>query len=108
MAQRSVDFGCKDRIFEQNDLLSDPIDARQATLAALVAMARPSVKSNGQPGLPNRRGVQAMGSACHDAIYPDVTTIEKTPVQQKLERMGDVTVPGEKGWGRPAARHSIC
>ncbi|ABS67504.1 hypothetical protein Xaut_2261 [Xanthobacter versatilis] len=103
-AQRSVEFGYKDRIFEQNYVLPEPLDEQHAMLVAMLAMTRPGVKRDGQMGLPARHVVEAMGGACFDALYPDPFTFEKTPVQLELERIGNVKVPGDTGMGGSTSR----
>lgn len=103
-AQRGVEFGYKDRIFEQNYLLPDPLDEQQAMVAAMLAMARPGAKHDGQPGLPGRRVIEAMGGACVDALYPDPYVFEKSPTQLELERLGNVKVPGDPGMGGGKSR----
>lgn len=104
LAQRGVEFGYKDRIFEQNYLLPDPLDEHQAMVAAMLAMARPGAKHDGQPGLPGRHVIEAMGGACVDALYPDPYVMEKSPTQLELERLGNVKVPGDPGMGGGKSR----
>lgn len=91
-AQRGVEYGYKDRIFEQNYVLPDPLDDRTRFAAEMLLLTRPSVQSNGRMGVPARRVVEAMGGVCRLALVPVVSHEEKTPAQAELEKMAAVRV----------------
>ena len=85
LAQRSVEFGYKDRIFEQKYVLPDNVSAAQVATAVLLLAVR-------LPGGQDPRLIEAMGGQCASTFVKDVgletlASPERTPTQVALDQL---------------------
>lgn len=112
LAQRSLEFGYKDRIFEQNFLLPDHMNALQAQQVNVTLTLR---RATGL-GLFDSRLIRAAGGICVRAWFmslpdPDLTA----PVHATLARMPAAKVDGDAApddpgtlMNQPATQDDMC
>ncbi|MFG1223695.1 hypothetical protein [Xanthobacter wiegelii] len=112
LAQRGVEFGYKDRIFEQNFLLPDHMNALQAQQINVTLTLR---RATGL-GLFDSRLIRAAGGICARAWFmslpdPDLTA----PVHATLARMPPAKVDGDAApddpgtlMNQPATQDDMC
>lgn len=84
-AQRGVEFGYQDRIFEQNYVLDGPLSPMdELALLALVQM-RLAPRPDGRPPLPTPRILDALKGTCIGVLFVE-GKVELTPSQLEIEK----------------------
>lgn len=86
LAQRRVEFGYKDRIFEQKYVLGDQISESEQPAAMLAVHLRLMPNPDGgPPSLPAPRVIEAMGGVCRMFLVAGAGRNDLTPSQRELD-----------------------
>jgi len=108
LAQRGVEFGYKDRIFEQKYLLPDGLNAFEVQNYLLMSGLR-AMATTGGNGF-DRRVLEAAGGTCAGLFVGSQTLPDRTPAQTAIDRTPESqeTQSPEELVRRPASNDELC
>ena len=108
LAQRGVEFGYKDRIFEQKYLLPDGLNAFEVQNYLLMSGLR-AMATTGGSGF-DSRVLEAAGGTCANLFINSQPLPDRTPAQTSIDRMPRSREPQspEELARRPASNDELC
>ncbi|MFG1433026.1 hypothetical protein V5F44_18550 [Xanthobacter sp. V2C-8] len=85
LAQRGIEWGYKDRIFEQKYVLGPLLNDMDRFAAVIALQLRLAPRFDGRPNLPAPRIMEALGGVCRLIVAMAVRPGEPTPSQRELD-----------------------